>query len=734
MPWISLPHVVAVVIMVLGSALARREDATPIEKVITLLDDLKDEVEDDGKSEADAFEKFSSFCKASTKSKAEDITKGEDKTDDLSSTIEAKTEERKGKKDSILERLGKQESLASELDDTKARCKKDQTVYNAKNLDLTQALDGIKAAQKSLKLAKTGASSLLAVRSSYHDISMALEFVQKSVKRDDAVLLRKHLKVDPQDAEYKWHSSGIDAILQTLHDKYKNHKEEIDAEWKKTEASCQETEAALQKDIETNEDSITKLKETVDSLSQDIAKAKDDLVSEQTALEDAKEYLKDLSSKCEDRTQDWEQRQKARFEESEALSKALQILQGRVKAADEAANKRALLLAHRKRADAPAQEHQLTPAQVTPQTDEPVGDAAADVTAWLHGGAPSFLQVSSAKAASTQEEQAAIGRRRESLLRFVQQEGRRLGSTALASLALRVAGDPFDKVKGLLQQLIERLLEESSGEATKKGFCDEQVGTATQERDYNYERSGKLSADIQVLQAQKEDLDTEANDLQDRIDELKNERIEAQNARDEEKKANAETLQRAKDGLDSVTEAYNILKDFYNQASPQQLSTGNAVLLQASPVDEDAPAAPEGEYEGKQDASKTILGLLAVIVSDFDRTLQKTEAAETKSAADFEDLKQKLEVDIAGQSTKRQLDMQDSKTTATTIKKKVKDLQLAMDVVDASLKRLEELQAMCLGHGRMSFEERTKKREAEIAALKEALCKLDADGVETDCM
>jgi uncharacterized protein YukE len=299
---------------------------------------------------------------------------------------------------------------------------------------------------------------------------------------------------------------------------------------------------------------------------------------------------------------------------------------------------------------------------------------------------------------------------------------------------LRLAGDPFGKVKDLIQQLIERLLDESTGEATKKGFCDEQVGKAEQERDYNFEAARKLSAGVSVLKAQKDDLDTEVDELKDRIEELKKERNEAQKAREKEHKVNVETLQRAKEGLESVTDAYDILKDFYDQAPPQQSrATSAAVLLQASPVDEDIPDVPEGEYEGKQEASKSILGLLQIILSDFDRTLRKTEEAEAKSADDFVDLMQKLEADIAGQSTKRQLDMQDSKTIETTMKKKIKDIQLAMDVVDSTLKRLEEMQSMCMGNGGMSFEERTKKRQAEIASLKDALCKLDPEGVESDC-
>merc|ERR1719498_1946202 len=129
----------------------------------------------------------------------------------------------------------------------------------------------------------------------------------------------------------------------------------------------------------------------------------------------------------------------------------------------------------------------------------------------------------------------------------------------------------------------------------------------------------------------------------------------------------------------------------------------------------------------------SILGLLQVIISDFERTLKNTAADEDKGAAEFEQFKQKTEAEIAGSTTKRELNVADSKTTAETIKKKTKDTKFAMDVVDSSEKTLEDLKPTCVYSGRMTFKERTEKREQEVAALKKALCKLDPEGVEAEC-
>merc|ERR1719329_668155 len=166
-----------------------------------------------------------------------------------------------------------------------------------------------------------------------------------------------------------------------------------------------------------------------------------------------------------------------------------------------------------------------------------------------------------------------------------------------------------------------------------------------------------------------------------------------------------------------------MLKDFYKKA-------GGAALLQASPVD--APDAPEGDYKGKQGAAQSILGLLEVIQSDFERTLKDTEAAEKKGAADFEQEKQNVEASVAGHKTKRSLDQQDSETMHITIKRKTADMKAAMDSVDGHLRTLDDLKPTCIDTG-MSYKERVQKREDEMAALQKALCTLDTDGVESEC-
>merc|ERR1719220_1155061 len=94
-------------------------------------------------------------------------------------------------------------------------------------------------------------------------------------------------------------------------------------------------------------------------------------------------------------------------------------------------------------------------------------------------------------------------------------------------------------------------------------------------------------------------------------------------------------------GKDAVEFALKTLKDFYDKGALVQKRTSYV------PPDSDRSGktvedlAPEGfdssEYKGRQDNSKGIVGLLEVILADFDRTGTTVEAEEKMSEMDFRD-------------------------------------------------------------------------------------------------
>lgn len=696
-------------LLLLGAvlALARASQVTPVEKVITLLEDLKKEVEEEGSKEASSYDDFACFCKKTTEEKAKMITSGQDNIEELSADIGAKTAEKADKAEELKKRQGKATELADELAATETRCEKEAAEYEAEAADLSKALSSLKNAIKSLEESKP--VSLLQMRGSIdHALALAESMDMLSAPKQQAIsnFIQEYTSVDPSDPTYKFHSQGIIDTLQKLLDEFTSKKADLDAEFAKSSAACKSTIKDLKGKISKNDAAMESLEEDIIVLTKDIAKAREDLVNAEATLTDDQLYMKDLTKMCEQRAKDWDQRTQLRAGELEALEGALKVLKDKVSPMDVAANKRALLM-------------QKSQGQKMSLALRPKLQKAVSLLQNLESES-SFM-------AAVQKSDSAAGAKQERAVSWLKHAGNRLHSETLSVVAMHVASDPFTKVKKLIQQLIQRLLAEATAEATKKGFCDTELGKARKDRDFRFEEVKSLSVDLGSLEAKRDELKAEISQLTEDLDDLEKSLKKATDVRKEDKKNNLQTLKDAESGLEAVTEAIAILSAFYKQSAKAE------VFVQASPVDEDTQGPGfEGAYKGKQEASTGIIGMLEVIKSDFDRTIRHTTEAEAKAHADFVEFDRESRSDTSGKETKKKLDKEDLATTLTSIEQKMTDMQTAQDLLDSALKVIEGLKPTCIDTG-MSYEDRVAKREEEIKALKKALCILDPEGVEEEC-
>merc|ERR550514_2096250 len=71
--------------------------------------------------------------------------------------------------------------------------------------------------------------------------------------------------------------------------------------------------------------------------------------------------------------------------------------------------------------------------------------------------------------------------------------------------AIRVGGgsadDPFAKVKGLIKEMIERLLKEAAAEASHKAWCDEEFAESKEKKDKLTGTVEKLTTKIEKAEA-----------------------------------------------------------------------------------------------------------------------------------------------------------------------------------------------------------------------------------------
>jgi peptidoglycan hydrolase CwlO-like protein len=314
---------------------------------------------------------------------------------------------------------------------------------------------------------------------------------------------------------------------------------------------------------------------------------------------------------------------------------------------------------------------------------------------------------------------------KQKVINILVERGSKLKSAILSSLAMKVAADPFLKVKKLIQDLIERLVTEAAEEATKKGWCDTEMGKATHTRDSNMNTIMDLNAELEGLEASKAKLEEEIATLTTEISDLNDSLTKQTKLRVDEKAENMDTLDKAKAGLAAVKDAYDVLSAFYKKAAKGAVS-----LLQASPVG--GPAVHSGANTGSQQKAGGILTMLDVIISDFERTIKVTTNAEKAAHREFVEFERTSKTSIASKETGKSQAESDLKETDANIVASMDDLDKHQKMLDDTLKELEDLKPACVDTG-MSYADRVQKRKDEIDALKKALCELDPEKVEDEC-
>merc|ERR1719409_16747 len=201
-------------------------------------------------------------------------------------------------------------------------------------------------------------------------------------------------------------------------------------------------------------------------------------------------------------------------------------------------------------------------------------------------------------------------------------------STALAQLASKIkalmsssTSGPFEKVKSLINDLITKLENEASAEATEKAFCDEETAKSENQRNDLESTITKLTTKIDTNTARSTKLKAEVKELDAELAKLSKEEAEMIKIRQE---THADYVQAKADyeqGLGGVRQALTTLRDYYAQKEAD--GTG-AAFLQGGMRQ---PAKPE--LHSKSGGSGiNIIGILEVVESDFATNLAKEEEVE----------------------------------------------------------------------------------------------------------
>merc|ERR1719434_671439 len=221
------------------------------------------------------------------------------------------------------------------------------------------------------------------------------------------------------------------------------------------------------------------------------------------------QFLMMLKEKCAMTDKEWEERQKTRQEEMEAVSKALAVL-----SSDDA--------------------HDLFTRTFNP-------------------------------AALLQKASSADSKKRQDAAKLLSSVASKLQSPRLATLAVRVRLDAFTRVKKAIDDMIAQLLKEKADEIKHKDFCVEEFNT-------NELQTQKKEREKQDLIAKIEDLELTIKTLTEEIENLKAEiaemQVQLKRAGENREKENKEFQMTVADQRETqklLQAALNVLAEFYGK-------------------------------------------------------------------------------------------------------------------------------------------------------------------------
>jgi len=652
--------------MTSAEGLDSESKVTPVQKVIQLLQGMLEKGKKEKHEEQVQFAAFKQFCEDTIAEKTQAIKEANDLIGVLKADIQKYTADAE---QLTLEIAEHEKDIASMTADVKAATKVRKTeraAYEKAHKDYSESVDALERAIQVLKKQDYDRPQFLQISALTN-----LNLIPKEAKKAIDLFLEQDpddgLAVSAPEANaYEFQSAGIIEMLQKLLDKFIEERTAMERAEKNAAHAFDMLTSDLNSQIEQDTAAAQEKTETKAKKLEAKAQAESDLADTIATRDDDAKYLKDLTATCAQKATDFDSRQQLRAEEIEAIEKAIEIISsGAVAGA--------------------AEKHlpQLVQTSLTQLRHEGRSPTQARVAAYL------------------------------------QIKAHQLNSRVLSALAVRVNEDPFKKVKKMIKDLITKLLDQAQEEAEHKGWCDAELATNEQTRNEKTEAVAALTAEIDELEASIAKLTEEIGELTQAVADLDAAVAKATKIRDEEKAKNAETVKDAQEAQKAVTQALQVLKDFYEKA-------GDATaLMQQQPQ---SPEIFDKPYKGMGGENGGVVGMLEVILSDFERLEADTKTAEKESQAEYDSFMTDSEVDKAAKTQDIEHKTKKKQNQSQKLEEKNSDLAGTQEELDAALAYYEKLKPSCVDIG-VSYDDRVAQRKEEIQSLQEALKILSGEDI-----
>jgi predicted transcriptional regulator len=316
------------------------------------------------------------------------------------------------------------------------------------------------------------------------------------------------------------------------------------------------------------------------------------------------------------------------------------------------------------------------------------------------------------------------------VLEMVKTLAQKQHSAALSQLASRISAvvrysgsaeaNPFEKVKGLITDMLSKLQREADSEATEKAYCDEQMSKTEAKKAELEDDIEQLTSKIDKAAARSAELKEEVAELQSELGALQKAQAEMDAVRQASHANYAKAKTELTAGLEGVRKALGVLREYYGGGA-----AAAAMLQDDEKFGEfmQQPAPPQ-QHEKSAGAGGGIISMLEICESDFAINLAKEETEEADAADAYDRMTQENKVSKTG----KEQDVSYKTKEAISLDKGISDISgdrnSAQTEQSAVLEYYAKIKERCVAKPD-SYESLKSRREAEVQGLREALSVLE---------
>jgi len=669
----------------------------PVEGVITLLKNLRQQAVEEGQAEEVTYAKFAKWCADSERTLQKAVTAGEESIDSLKDEEASLTAENTTLTDqlaNLAEEILKYEGADS--DSEQARQDENQR-YTAADQDFASTIQAFQDAIGALQDAQPSSSSALVQellgkvpamalgRLSDSQMSLLMEAGTNSTNSsDDRPDLLAQGGYGKHTKKYTFKSGNVVELLKALKASFEDQR---------VEATKAETNAAnaynLAKDARDKAlqaartahsektDELSACQQTLNTVQGELSDAEGDLQADKSTLSDTKRD-------CNMKKTEWEERSSIREREIKAIDAGVKVL-AKVSGV---------------RTEAPT-----NPILPAPPTDEAESGGFMQEAAILWS-----LQ--------TDPRARAVG--------LLKSEATRLHSKSFqrfaAEVEAKVAG-PFDEVDNMITKMIFRLMAEQKDEDDHKNWCDLELDKTNASKQDKEDKLSELGLKITAAQSSVAELTQQIQDATGMVAKIDSFIEEATATRAAGKKENKAAIADAKAAQEAIAKAIAVLEEFYKSSGMIAKEAWEFVQKGSAPVTLPSnPATWDSAYTGVADPKSQPDGVVAVlesIASDFSTMQASTMAQEATDEKNYQEEMQAQQIEKARRSKEAEMKNQERQRLQEKVATLEKSKKHTQQEKEATEQYLKDLEPACVD-GDSTYDERKAARDDEIGALKEA--------------